>query len=705
MKDKKHSLLLVLAAVGVFCALSLGSSPQQTAEEVFEKALYLEEGKGDLQEAVGLYQQVLKKFPQNRDVAAKAQLHIGLCYEKLGMAEAVKAFQSVIDQFPEQAETVRAAREKLVILQRAQAMIAKEARGLQVRQVWSESGTDILGAVSPDGRYISFVDWNTGDLAIRELAGGKKQRLTDKGSWLKSQEFALFSKWSPDSKKVAYSWFIKDNYFDLRVVDIQDRQPRVLYSRKELEYVHPFDWAPDGKSILTGFFRGGDTIEIGLLFPEDSTVKIIKTFHVHYADSQLSGFAFSPDGRCIAYDLSRENSQNRDIFLLSSDGTRESVLIEHPAFEYVLDWSPDGRYLLFASNRTGQLGVWLQEIEGDRVRGEPRLVKDGIGNLEPMGITRAGEFYFGVTGAVTDLYEVSLDPGTGKVLSPPAKIPLFYEGRNSLPDYSPDGKELAYVSTRGYKVLSNNVLCIRSLETGKVREFGAGMKDLSYPQWSPDGRSILMRGRDAAGQNGIFRVDAQTGALSPVIQVGQEITVFSARWSRDGKAIFFTKSTGAASRPASLSPSHIFIFNLETGEEKMLPGSPSDALDIEISPDGRLIVLLNRHGKRSLRVIPAEGGEVREVCSFEQLGNFPISPAWSADSRFIFFYKDRSSGERPWDMWRVSADGGEPQKLELEMADFYYLGAHPDGRRLVFHSHGKTPRPDAIWVMENFLPK
>ena len=65
-----------------------GGVPQQTAGELFEKALYVEEGQGDLQKAIELYQDIVKRFPENREVAAKAQLHIGLCYEKLGTKEA-----------------------------------------------------------------------------------------------------------------------------------------------------------------------------------------------------------------------------------------------------------------------------------------------------------------------------------------------------------------------------------------------------------------------------------------------------------------------------------------------------------------------------------------------------------------------------------------------------------------------------------------
>ena len=100
-KTKNMSLVLFFSAF-VLLFLFVDLSSQQTAEELFEKALYMEEAQGDLQKAIGLYEQILKQFPENREIAAKAQLHIGLCYEKLGLQEAPKAFQKVLDDFPEQ---------------------------------------------------------------------------------------------------------------------------------------------------------------------------------------------------------------------------------------------------------------------------------------------------------------------------------------------------------------------------------------------------------------------------------------------------------------------------------------------------------------------------------------------------------------------------------------------------------------------------
>jgi hypothetical protein len=56
-------------------------------------------------------------------------------------------------------------------------------------------------------------------------------------------------------------------------------------------------------------------------------------------------------------------------------------------------------------------------------------------------------------------------------------------------------------------------------------------------------------------------------------------------------------------------------------------------------------------------------------------------------------------------LWRISIEGGEPQKMGLAMARFWDISAHPDGQQLAFSSYGPTQPMPELWVMENFLPK
>jgi Tol biopolymer transport system component len=103
--------------------------------------------------------------------------------------------------------------------------------------------------------------------------------------------------------------------------------------------------------------------------------------------------------------------------------------------------------------------------------------------------------------------------------------------------------------------------------------------------------------------------------------------------------------------------------------------------------------------------MPTSGGDPRELYSFEQEGGPVITPTWSADGRFIYFCKLQKSTEDMCDLYRLSADGGEAQKIDLSMARFRYMSVHPDGQHFAFSSMGANPEQSQVWVMENFLPE
>ncbi len=694
--------------LGLFLAAVLLGAFSQSGEDLFQKALRLERNEGKLVEAIELYNRIVAGG-ENQSLAAQAQLRIGLCYEKLGeksVKQAQEAFQKVVDNFPGQTEAVKVAQEKLSDFLKVQSAIEKAEKEFNLRKIWSGPFTDTLGAPSPDGKYLSMVDWATGDLAVRDLSTGKNRRLTDKGSWAESSELALFSGWSPDGKKIVYTWLNKEECFELRIIEIDDSEPRVLYPVGKMEYVHPFEWSPDGNNILALVTQAPNISKVGLISVADGSFRVLKTTDM--IANNLPLFTFSPDGKYVAFSfLQDEDTQNRDIFLISVDDKQETTLIEHPMNDSLLGWSPDGKWILFASNRTGSTDAWIVRVDQGKQIQTPEMIKKDLGHIEPMGFSRSGSFFYGVSNQGTDIYEIGIDPESGKVKSPLAKATQRYLGSNRTPDYSPDGRYLAYVSTRGPRPIQHSVLCILDLQTGGEKELQPEQIDFFYPRWSPDGRVISVEGWDEARNRGVYRIDVQTGAVDSILQVESGVAIYSHRWSKDGQSIFYARSDPEEKGPVAYRKSHIYVHDIDSGQDKILPGSPDDAKDIDISPDGRWLALLNRDENRVLRVIPSSGGEPRTLYSIERVMNPVISPAWIAGGKYILFQtaSDSSEVESTFELVRIPADGGQPQRLGVKMAEFRHFSVHPDGEHIVFHSRGaKTEWPE-IWVMENFLPE
>ena len=94
--------------------------------------------------------------------------------------------------------------------------------------------------------------------------------------------------------------------------------------------------------------------------------------------------------------------------------------------------------------------------------------------------------------------------------------------------------------------------------------------------------------------------------------------------------------------------------------------------------------------------MPAAGGPVREVAQKKSM--FRNMLAWAADGRRLLFGTIVNSAKR--DVWLVSAAGGEPRKLDLEMDKMNGFTMRPDGKRIAFTADGYD---NEVWVLENFL--
>jgi Tol biopolymer transport system component/DNA-binding CsgD family transcriptional regulator len=565
----------------------------------------------------------------------------------------------------------------------------EKAAGMVARRVWAGPDVSLDGAPSPDGRYLSFVDWETGDLALRDLVTGKSRRLTIKGPWHHSYEFAVSSTISPEGKQVAYVWWNKDGFYDLRLIGLDGSRPRTLYRNADLRYIRLDGWSKDGKQILAAFFPKDGTSQIVLVAVADGSARVLKTLDRRYPKK----LSLSPDGRTIAYDYPPQaDSPERDIFLLATDGSRDAPLVQHPGEDVYPLWAPDGQRILFASDRTGSFGAWVVRIADGKPQGAPELVKREMGAMSPLGFDRKGSLYFGLQAGIVDVYTATLDPATGRVLVPPQLANPRLIGANSAPVWSPDGRYLAYLSPernalRGRVHESARIVTIRSVESGETRELALKQSiRIVQPSWSPDGRSLLANDSDSRG--GLFRIDAQTGALTMVSRWAG----YHAVWTPDGRSIFYLAGGAINTR------------DLETGQEKELyRGGAWKCL--ALSPDGRLLAFVTEEmGTPSyvVKVIPAVGGEPRELLRVKEPERI-TTVTWMPDGRQLLFGRENGTAaqKQATAVWRIPVAGGAPQRLGLTMNALRHLRVHPDGRQIAFTAGS----PEAeVWVMENFLP-
>jgi len=674
---KRMSIFL---AVITLATLSITAFAQRAkeAEVLYHQGVQLEEVKGELKEAIAVYEKLLKEFVNVRPIAAQALLRMGICYEKLGQKESQAAYQRILREFGDQAGIVAQARARLAALGGPGG-----AGGLVTRRVLADaSGVD--GVLTPDGKYIRYMDQGTGDVVQFEVAGGQRSRITYRGPLSETAHPVEFHVFSRDGKQIAYNSVVptdaKDFVYPLQIRNLDGSGLRTLYSEKD--YVQPLDWSPGAGSILALHNRNKAN-ELTLISTADGSERLLRS--IPSALSSLQSASFSPDGRFVAFSLVREGSPpHGDVFLMTADGLNEVVVAGHPAEDQLLAWTPDGRSLVFLSDRSGTRDIWTVHITAGKQQGEPELLKKDFGyDANVLGFAPDGSLYYKTSTRLGGLYNGAVNLETGKILVPPAPVTTRYTGPPAQPTWSPDGSNLLYIPRLGNNFRENNILMIRSAATGEERILSPRLRFVNQISWAPDGRSIIALGI-AETETGIFRIDTETSGITKLAGVNH----FAPHLCPDGKTLVFIKVGPIITKR-----------NLDTGEESEVVKIAPTTTGWDLSPDGREVVFQVDH---AVKTVSLNGGEPRELIS--GLAKPTILPTggwweydlkWTRDGRYIIA---RAGSE----IWRVPAQGGTTLKLDLSVPKMASFALHPDNRRFAFSVNEGSK--SELWVMENFLP-
>ena len=697
--------------IGMAVVLAAGlvlAQTTRTAEVELKAAQHKAEVEGDLNGAIKAYGAIVVKYMKNdRGEAAMALVRMADCYQKMGDVEARKIYEQVVREYVDQKEAVAEARARL------------GGTGQPQRQsntmIWSGPRAD--GAASYDGRYISFTDWDTGDLAVHDIASGQDRYLTH----FDNPKNDPFKRWadgaiiSRDGRQLAYT--SREGRNELYVANLAgDFKPRRLYGNSDVRGVFAYDWSPDDRSLSVSIQREDRTRQIGLISVPDGSLRVLKS-----VDWRGAGrIYFSPDGKYVGYDLAQsEGSPERDVFVMSVDGSREIHAVEHPSNDLMMGWSPDGKWLLFVSDRSGSMDLWGQALSDGKPLGAPERLRASIPvaqQINPLGITHSGALYYGIARSQprTKLQLADFDFDTGK-LSNVTTIAGDYLESSALGIWSPDGRQMVYKALRGpTQRPTHEAVLIRTMETGQTRELRPKLSYFGPMVWSPDGRSFLTLGGDLKGRAGVFQVDPETGNARPLLLDRPEERSWYPMWAQDGQSFYFKRDYRKTKDSAYVQ------VDLATGGEKELLRRPWPISQAYPSPDGRYLAtqaLDEATNSRTLVLVPTGGGEVRELmrCPSEvqpadladlKKGVWLSWSIWAPDSRSLIVFKMR--GSDVLETRRVPIDGGEPRKIDdmLKVTTSVARPSRsPDGRRIAFTVQEQAPQRDPeVWVLENFLP-
>jgi len=687
MKRTSIALAIVVAALGAVPAARQAPS----AQVLIEAARKAETVDGDPKAAIAQYEQIVKRFPNDRAVVADALVRMAGAYRKLGDAQAKAIYERVVREYGDQAGAVSAAR---AALGAGRASAEADNSTVSMRRVWAGAGVDTSGSVSPDGRYIAFVDEDTGDVAVRDLETGTKRRLTATPAGKEWEQFAESAVFSPDGRQIAFGWFTPNNLYEVRLVDAKASPapaPRTVFASEDVTWAIVTDWSRDGRWLAALYTRQRSPIKLVQLSTTDGSLRELRELREGAPTNAL----FSPDGRFIAFDMLRKDGgDDRDIVVRRVDGGGDVFVAPAPGHEALMGWSPDGKRLVFTSDRSGVASLWAIDVNDGRPAGPPRMINAKLGDTS-LGLTPGGSLFVGVEASSIDIHIATIDRSTGRRLSEPRR-PMRRSGSRQ-PAWSLDGTQLAFTNPGRHPGLGRS-LGVLDARTGETRDVQTGLRAVRFPRWSPDGQEVVAEGKDSSGRSGIFRIAVATGEATPVAMVTDAQPGFLTRpsWSPDGRRNYYTHH-------APNGDTVVVAHDSSTGTAREVPGS-RQLLEAQISPDGRHLLGTSRSkfaATSEVRLVDVASGESRVLYSVKRPEALTWV-VWTPDGRNVLLKHVSADAARPVDeALLVPLDGSAPTRLDLPGVTFGYMSLNPDGTRIAYQA-GKEEHE--VWMLENFLP-
>ncbi len=690
----------ISAALFMAAGLWAGAAQAQNSAQLYEQALRKERTDGDLPAAIALYQQVAAG--KDRELAARALMRVGELYERTAREEALKAYRRVVNEFADQKEPARLAKARLAALE-IKAVNVKSSANLAMQLVLGNN-FDPSGMPTADGRYLTTVDWqNGGDVALYDLGTGSSRLVTESGDIMKGGGYALASSVSRDGKRVAYFWVpTPGNVWrpQVRVINSDGTGERVLFANEDrsVNYVQVHDFTPDG-AFVSVVLAGGPQglVRVGLLSTSDGQFQQLKQYHNAGGPGRV---AVSPDGKWIAYDeIADTVTEVRAIVLVARDGSPRSR-IAHAAGNQNPIWTPDGKYLLFSSARSGVADLWAVRVVDGMTQGSAVQVKSNL----PWGFTVMGFagdklLYCQDTGG-GDVFAADFDQQAGRVTGTPVNLLPLNQGMNMKGVFTRDGKKLLYASRRGDVTAPTLRLVVRDVATGEEKEIPRAHLDrlVSRVVPSPDGRYVLSKVQGLGPEQILRLIDTHTGEVRTLANAPS-----NGIWSHDGKAVYYNKSVRGQSV--------LVRQDIASGDTSSIatPGG----YGIALSPAGDSVLQAVRKGNNiDLYIGPIAGGEFRHIAQLSNFGdemgrlNF-AGLAFTPDGKRIVFgraerdaAKQKTTGNT--EVLTVPLSGGEPQSAGLALPDLRGLSFAPDGR-LVFTAERMFKLE--IWSIENIASR
>lgn len=554
---------------------------------------------------------------------------------------------------------------------------------LQIVPITTAPGDAIFPTFSPDEREIAFAWDGTErrryDIYVQLVGSDMPLRLTYSKSGLVG-----YPAWSPDGREIAFTR-CDDGKSDGGVYVV----PALGGAERKLTTVGcvdtlpgPLAWLANSHGILMIDHCSADGPFGVVLFSLATGEKQCLTNSGSPGSSESAyRFSLSPDGRTIAF-TRRVASVCCNIHAVSLSGGTPRLLTADTRMgcntlsEFrcgALMWTPDGKSIVFASNRATLPSLWRVSANGGAI--ERETTYPTIGSFSKTG--RRLVYSEKNSAEVAAIWRADLATAGGPVLGNRKLISSQYPESDAQP--SSDGARIVWMSIRtgSEELWASSATGESLLQLTRLNRYSG------TPRWAPNGKWIAFDSYTESGAQ-IFVVDSEGRNLRSITSGTYDNAVPS--WSRDGKSIYFaSKRTGSW---------QVWRHSLENGAERQL--TEHGGFDPFESYDSKAIYF-SKFDQAGIWSIPASGGpELPVVADKPQFGYWGY---WAISEPGLYFL-DLAAEPRPAiEFYRFSTRRTSPvltldQRPEREEPS---LSATMDGKTLYYTQHD---RQNVIKMME-----
>jgi Tol biopolymer transport system component len=330
------------------------------------------------------------------------------------------------------------------------------------------------------------------------------------------------------------------------------------------------------------------------------------------------GPKFSPNGNLIAF-LKSLSSGVVELYTIPSNGGKEKRLTFDNLVVGSEAWTRDGLEIVFSSNRGGNTTLWRMPSEG----GSPAPVTSSGEDIGVIDIGKNGNnLAYSRPMENINIWRLNLGMSVSD-LKPATKL-ISSRQKQMGPQYSPDGRSIAFVSDRSG---SMEVWICNSDGSNPIQFTFFRGPQVGSPRWSPDGRSLLLDSREK-GNGNIYVMSSNGGTPHQLTSGKFENNIPS--WSRDGRWIYFSSNrTGTF---------QIWKIPADGGQEIQVT-KKGGFVGFE-SYDGKYLYYAEKNSNSDILRIPLLGGE-------EQLVDKHLTGIlwcmWKLTDKGIYFIKPDTS--------------------------------------------------------------